>query len=175
MGALQFTTSTSIDYALWVIAGFPFVLGALARLPGLKGRNAGQFAISTCLGTVLWIALIIRADASPHDVEIGLMLLASAYLMYLEIWALISRGYTLGVLVTLFTARRPLGVDEIAARYRRGDGLSWIMRHRMEGLIGTGLVASHGDTLALTPFLGVATARIYRFVLLALGLARTSR
>jgi len=46
------------------------------------------------------------------------MALSGGMLIYLEFWGLMSRGYTLGILLTLLDAERPLTETEIASRYR---------------------------------------------------------
>jgi len=44
------------------------------------------------------------------------MILASALLVYLgEIWALLTAGYTIGLLLTLFHCKRPVTDAELAA------------------------------------------------------------
>ena len=155
MGELHFATSTPIAAALAVIAAEPLVLAALARLHSLRGRNAAQFGGMALAGFAAWLAAAWQAPAGmPH----GLLLLLAADLFYLEIWGLLSRGYTLGVLATLAAAGRPLDAAEIAARYRGGAGLEWILRHRLSGMAAAGLVAARGDRLELTP-LGAAVGR----------------
>jgi hypothetical protein len=46
------------------------------------------------------------------------MILASAFLVYLEIWALLTTGYTIGLLLTLFHCKRPV----TDASWRRAIG-----------------------------------------------------
>ena len=119
---------------------FPLVLMPLTRIPRLKSRNGVQFFLATVAVVSLWIA---GAAASPGPVRphavadwvLSGLVLASVLLMYLEAWALLSRGYTLALLLSLLEAGEPLDGRELARRYRGGDGLPWIMRHRLEGLL----------------------------------------
>jgi hypothetical protein len=170
MGALEFAASTPISAALGVIAGTPFALAALARIAPLRGRNALQFALVVLAGFGAW--LLSATPAAAAELLYGFLLLVAAELFYLEIWGLLSRGYTLGVLATLHAAGRPLSAAEIAARYRGGESLDWVMRHRMGGLVAARLVSASGDRLALTAP-GVAVALGYRAATALLGLRAT--
>ncbi len=177
IASLDFSLTPTILYALVVGGALPLYLVALARLPWLSGRNALQFLTGFLAVIALWIGLLILwpGPQRPNLAElcIGVMTLGAGSLFYLEVWALLSRGYTLGLLVTLYRANRPLDEDELARSYRGGSGLSWIMQHRLSGLIGAGLVRQHGGMIILTPVLGVAVAWLYRFSILVLGLRRT--
>jgi hypothetical protein len=171
---LDFAVSSPILYALAVLALQPVFLLALTRSKAIRGRNAAQFALSFATVILVWASLMAASGrAANEELVAGLMMLAAGEIFYLEIWALLSRGYTLGILTTLLVAGRPLEDVEVAARYRAGDGLAWIMEHRLRGLIAAGLVSKRGDLLVLSPLLGVATARLYRFSVRVLGLRRT--
>ncbi len=100
------------------------------------------------------------------------MILAGALLVYLEAWALLSRGYTLGLLLTLFRGAGPMTDAALAASYRQGQGLGWIMRHRLGGLISTRLVRRQGDLIVLT-LPGAIIALLYRAAIAVLGLKVT--
>ena len=78
------------------------------------------------------------------------MILASALLVYLEIWALLTTGYAIGLLQTLLHCKRPVTDAELAASYRHG-GLGCIMRSRIGGMISARLVRRQGDLIVLTP------------------------
>src|SRR5260370_15775395 len=79
------------------------------------------------------------------ELATSFMILASALIIYLEIWALLSRGYTLGLLLTLFRGEHPMSDAQLAASYRQGEGVGWIMRHRLGGHLSAGLVRPRGD------------------------------
>ena len=176
MGGLDFSLTPSILCALVVGCALPIYLAVIARVPMLSGRNALQFLCGLLVMMVLWIGLVaLWPGPRPDFAELctGLMLLGAGSLFYLEVWGLLSRGYTLGLLLTLYRADRPLTEDELAQGYRGDNGLSWIMRHRLAGLVGAGLVREQGRVLTLTPILGVPVAWLYKVSILALGLRRT--
>lgn len=162
MLSLDFTMPGALAASLLVSLGFPFVLLFVVRLPRLAGRNALQFLFSTIVAIAVWaIALLLVPAARPNgpaEIVLGAMALGAAILVYLEIWALLSRGYTLGLVITIHQAGRGLSAEELAQGYRRGHGLEWIMRHRLAGLEAAGLVCREADRLVLTPQRGRAVA-----------------
>jgi hypothetical protein len=176
MGTIDFTLAGPVLCAIIAALLLPAALLATTRLPGLRGRNATQFTVSALAIWLLWGVSSLAAlggDRPLAGIASGAMILTVATLFYLEIWALLSRGYTLGLLLTLLGAGRPLLEEELAGSYRGGGGLSWIMRHRVAGLVGARLVASDGDRIALTRWRGVPMAWCYKVSIAVLGLKRT--
>ena len=175
MGSLDFSISPPLLAAVVVGMAQPVCLLLLTRVPGLKGRNASQFALSSLATIGLWIGSlpVIDGPANRMDIVAGAMILISSGLAYLEVWALLSRGYTLGLLLTLLRAEKPLTESELARRYRGGHGLSWIMQHRVGGLADAGIVLREGERLTLSPVRGVMIASMYKLCIGLLGLRRT--
>ena len=136
IGHLDFTAGPAVVVALIAAALFPALLAALSRLPRLRARNALQFLATSVIVVALWvIALCFSAlrASSAAELATSFMILASALIIYLEIWALLSRGYTLGLLLTLFRGKAPMSDAQLAASYRQGEGVGWIMRHGSAG------------------------------------------
>ena len=162
-----------------LVLGFllPIPLWFLTRLSSLRERNPVQFLYAVVLtfgGWFLAVAFVpILASDGLGDWFVGGMALAGAALVYLEIWGLMSRGYTLSVMAVLHEAGRPLTPDEIARNYRGGDGLDWIMRHRLGGLEASGMVNRDEDRVKLQAPGGFFVARLYRLCIQVLGLRRT--
>ena len=177
MFALDFTIPPSLIAAFVVSLALPLYLFILARLPLLAGRNAIQFLISVVIAIAAWLCALLFVPAawptSAADTVLGAMVIGSVVLFYLEIWALLSRGYTLGLIMTIHQSRRPLPAEELARLYHGGEGLEWIMRHRLAGLEATGLVSRTSDQLVLTPGRGRITALCYRIAIALLGLKAT--
>lgn len=176
MGGLDFSVTPVVLQALVVGAALPFYLSVIARLPPFFGRNALQFVLAAVVMIVLWIGLVVfgagRVPTDPTEICTGALILGAGSLFYLEIWALLSRGYTLGLLLTLFRAEGPLNEEELARFYRGGEGLRWIMRHRLSGLAGARLIREEAGLVTLTPF-GVLVGRLYKLSITGLGLRRT--
>jgi hypothetical protein len=174
-GHLDFTAGPAIVAALVAAALFPAVLALLARLPRLRARNALQFLATSVTVVVLWVIALcvpgLRAS-SAAELATSFMMLASALIIYLEIWALLSRGYTLGLLLTLFRGKAPMSDAQLAASYRQGEGVGWIMRHRLGGLLSARPVRRQGDRVVLTGA-GALIGILYRAAVATLGLKVT--
>jgi len=177
MLSFDFTISGSLAAAFMASAMLPFCLFVIARLPFAAGRNALQFLTSVIVIILAWAgALLFIPAARPQDASeiiVGAMAIAAAVLFFLEIWALLSRGYTLGLLITMHRSGRPLSAPELARCYRCGEGLDWIMRHRLAGLESAGLVCRSGDAIVLTPRRGRAVAWACRMAVRLLALEAT--
>jgi len=173
---IDFSIAWPTLLALILGVAMPAYLFVVARLPGMAGRNALQFLIMFVLTLLSWIGLVWLGPASAGldvaEAVISLCILGAAALFYLEIWALLSRGYTLGLLLTLFQSSKPLTENELAAAYRGGDGLDWIMEHRLSGLAAANLVTIGNGVIALTPS-GALIAHLYRISVAILGLRKT--
>ena len=143
IGHLDFGAGAAVLISLLAAVLFPVVLAVLSRLPGLRDRNALQFFASSVVVVGFW-AVALHAHGGPAatgaELVTSFMILAGAFLVYLEAWALLSRGYTLGLLLTLFRGKCPMTDAELATGYRQGQGLGWIMRHRLGGLLSARLV-----------------------------------
>ena len=177
MGTMDFSLTPGTLGALLVASTFPFYHWAIVRIPMLKGRNAVQFLASTVLALGLWalvVGLLPYSTAGrPRGLIPGLLLLGAACMVYLEIWSLLSRGFTLGLLLTLLDAGRPVDVATLARLYRGGEGISWVTRHRLEGLISLGLVRKDDNLVVLRRGPGHLVAYIYTGAIAALGLRKT--
>jgi hypothetical protein len=177
MFPFDFTISGSLAAAFIVAALLPPSLFLIVRLPFIAGRNALQFLISVIAVVIAWTgALLFIPAARPHDISdvvLGAMVVGTAVMFFLEVWALLSRGYTLGLLITIYRSGRPLPAAELAGSYRWGAGLEWIMRHRLAGLEVAGLVYRSDDAIALTPRRGWAVASVCRMAIALLGLEAT--
>jgi hypothetical protein len=177
MFPFDFTISGSLTAAFMAAALLPICLFLIVRLPFIAGRNALQFLISVIAVLIAWTgALLFIPAARPHDISdvaLGAMVVGTAVVFFLEVWALLSRGYTLGLLITVYRFGRPLPAAELAGSYRSGAGLEWIMRHRLAGLEAAGLVQRSDDAIVLTPRRGRAVASMCRMAIALLGLEAT--
>lgn len=173
---IEFALSGALASALVCGLSLPFWLLLITRIPALRGRNPVQFLWCAMLVVLAWLGVVLLVPswrpASVAETAVCLMAMASAILVYLELWGLLSRGYTLALLLALDEAGAPLTADEIALRYRGGDGLGWILRHRLAGMVSAGVVRREGDRIVLCGARGAAVAMAYRLGVAALGLRR---
>lgn len=175
---MSFTFPPELWYAAIISMAFPLVLLIVTRLRALRGRNAVQFLFAALVQVSVWVIgpLCLPHDLRPTQVTdwiLSAMILASALLIHLEIWALLSRGYTLSMVTTLRRAGGLLTPEEIARRYRGGVGLEWIMQHRIGGLEAAQLVRRKEGFFILTEPVGLITALVYKAAISAFGLRRT--
>ncbi len=174
---IDFAIPAPLLVALVLIFCLPIPLWFVTRVPSLHERNPQQFLYSVILTSFVWFLLVAFVPAfAPRGIEdwlVGGMALAGGALVYLEIWGLMSRGYTLSIMAALYEANGPLTPDEIARKYRGGDGLDWILRHRLSGLEASGMVSRDDDRIALQAPGGFFVARLYHLCILVLGLKRT--
>lgn len=174
MGHIDFSLSEPLVATLAIGVLQPLYLAVVTRIPQFKGRNASQFLASCIVTVVLWgLYLTLARHVTTEDVVIGGMILIAGGLAYLEVWALLSRGYTLGMLITILNAGRALNSAELAALYRGGEGLDWVMRHRVGGLITSKMLRQSGENLQLSSVPGLQVAWLYRICVAILGLRRT--
>jgi hypothetical protein len=118
------------------------------------------------------VAPLLR-PASLAEAIVCLMALGSGILFYLEVWGVLSRGYTLGVLPTILNAGRPRDEIEISSRYRGGEGHDWIMRHCVGGLLSARMLERQRNRLVLTPVRCHIAAWLYQISVITLGLHKT--
>lgn len=176
LGSLDFSMPPAVAVALVNALLFPAWLAGTARLRAMADRHARRFLVSAVfmvLTSALSMWALAPAGLTPMDAVVGLCVTLGALLFYLEVWALMTRGYTLGILLTLLKTGRPLTAQEIFDGYRDGDGLGWIMSHRLGGLCASGFIARSGDRLTLAAGRGVFIARLHRLCVIVLGLKRT--
>ncbi len=164
-----------VAHSLGHAVTFPLWLALTAKLPLMRERHALRFFCSAVISLIAWAAsLILYSETNDIlDLLTGLMVMGGFMVFYLQVWGLITRGYTIGILLTLFKSGRPLTDREIFDGYRDGDGLNWIMRHRIGDLSAAGFVLLQGDTLILASRRGVLVARLQRLCVSILGLRRT--
>ena len=138
------------------------IAGRLARLARLdrEQTHLATLALIVCGGlAAAWNqadgqALITRAGAIGWFV--------SAMIVYAELRSLLSRGYSLCVLVDILHAQRRPSMAELADSYGRGLGLSGMMAKRIASLASLRLVQSRDGMVGpLTP-LGRSLARFGR-------------
>jgi len=175
---MDFSVPARLIYPAAISLTFPITLLLVTRVDSLRSRNAAQFLAGALLQLLLWVlgSLVLPDGYRPDslwDWACAGMFVSCALLFYLEVWALLSRGYTLSMLLTLLRAERPLSSEELARKYRGGAGLDWVMQHRVGGLEAAGLVRSERDCLALTRPFGALVAVAYQVAIAVFGLRRT--
>lgn len=170
----------SMDYATqiaWIACAlFPIVLMVIVRIPRFSGRNALQFLLSYCITTIGWISALMLifqvSSISVGSLCVSFFLYSGMMLGYLEIWGLLSRGYTLGILLTFYKAKTSLTTHELACLYRGGEGLNWLIKHRFSGLTSAKMIELQNNKIILTRR-GIMIAYLYKLSVRFFGLRYT--
>lgn len=171
--------SPAVAAALISGGAVPLYLAVLAVVPAFRRRTGWRMAAAGAMSLAAWMAALasIKAHLPPSGVSgvewlTGLLIVASAWIAYLIFWGSITRGYTFGLLMTLYRAGRPLSAAEFEDAYAGRRGLRYLMEKRVSGLILLGLVRRQGADLGLTSPMGVLVARSYRCLAVLFGLRR---
>lgn len=69
----------------------------------------------------------------------------------LQLYNLADRGFSLRILIDAMESPATGDIDRMMANYSRGQGISWMYRKRMDGLLAGGIVTVSGGAVALTP------------------------
>jgi hypothetical protein len=176
LGMIDFALSLPLYGAVVTVVIVPVILAMLARVRFFRGHNTLQFTVTSIVTFLLWYGFLFVIGVGAitlTDLALGHMLLIGALLFYMEVWALLSTGYTLAILSVLLNYDRPVSVEEIIRNYRQGEGLEWVARSRLTRLAGAGLLALEDGSVTLTEPRGVLIAHIYRICVRFLGLSRT--
>ncbi len=154
---MDFRFPPELAWPLAVSLAFPLTLFVAARRRAWRERNDVRFFAAAVFQSALLVigAFALAPEWRPRsagDWLCGAMLWLAFMLFYLEVWGLMSRGYTLAMLIVLLRSPRPLSAAEIAREYRGGAGLGWIMEHRTRGLQAAGVIdkTPAGDVILTT-------------------------
>ena len=134
----------------------------LRRRPG--GGAAALLRVFFAILAALAIAhLLTSPDLGflPHDFQIPLAVVDLVFCLFLyaagffggvlQLYNLAERGFSLRILIDILHA--PSGAmtrDEIFSGYGGGQGIAWMYRKRVGGMIATGLVIADAGRLLLT-------------------------
>lgn len=125
---------------------------------------------------MVWSVLVAAvpgtaADMSSLDLLTGLGALGTFFVGFGLIWGVMTRGYTIAMLIEFHRAGGPLTEEALAAAYSGGRGLSWLFDKRLGGIHRLGLIVRDGGNVELTPA-GRIVAFGSRAALRVLGLKR---
>lgn len=173
---LDFSLSSLELASLLMVPLFPALLSIIARVKAVQNRNALQLCLTSVIMIFLWggiVYCISVQDVVLSEIVSSLMIFVTILLVYVEIWALLSRGYTLGILLTLNECSVPLDDKKLAQSYRSGEGLEWLIHHRFSGLFATKLIFKNDNKIFLTSFPGRFVVSIYKLFIDIFSLKRT--
>lgn len=141
-----------------------FVAASLLLRYRQSAQRARQLTLAYALCLVILAALW---RATPDDLgflSAGLLTeprwldLAAAVFFFsaaffggvLQLYNLADRGFSLRILIDAMESPHAGEVDRMMANYSRGQGISWMYRKRMDGLLAGGFVTRSNGSVLLT-------------------------
>jgi hypothetical protein len=133
------------------------------RATGTKGASAWLASFLAILPLLAITHLLTPPDLGilPRDFQIPLLAVDLAFCMFLyaagffggllQLYNLADRGFSLRILIDILHA--PSGAmmrDDVFSGYGGGQGVAWMYRKRIDGMIATGLVIAEAGRLILT-------------------------
>lgn len=172
-GNVDLTISPIFWAAFAMMVVLPFLLWLTGKIPGLAPMYGRRFAWAGLLGSLLWTIAITISSGNLLEKSAATLVVFSITIVVLQAWGLLTRGFTLAVVLALWRIGSPARPDAVAAAYRAGEGLEALMTIRVGGMLQAQLVRKTGDVLELTKPMGHFVVYAYVCLVKLLGLKRT--
>jgi hypothetical protein len=108
------------------------------------------YAIAYPFATPILIRYVARPVGTWVDFVSGLSAMGFLVLGYIEFWSLIERSFSLRILVDAAESSMGLTREEISSSYSGGRGLDWMMKKRIDDLIGSKMLVKRHRDVQLT-------------------------
>lgn len=149
--------AAEVQWAIVLCVATPFVLLATRWLPlGLAHRfNATAVIVLGAYG------LGCLNGAAPHAIPVitGTALIVSALIFVLGFWGVLTRGYSIALLVALNRLGGRARVGELENAYSNDRGLRWLAGKRLGGLVAARAVVIEEGQVAITRGMGAFVLR----------------
>lgn len=149
-----------VQWAIVLGMAAPFVL-LLSRWLPLGVANRFNATAAIVLGLYALACLFGSGKGGATAVIAGAALLVSALIFILGFWGVLTRGYSVALLVALDRLGGCAAIDELANAYSGGRGLRWLADKRLGGLAAARVVAMEGGQVAITESVGRLVLRCY--------------
>lgn len=167
----------AIGLAVAVGLFFPLFLLICRIVPGLSANPSGRYLAACILAIAAWVALLAAAiggaaGAWPPvpDIVNGALVLLAAFVVYLGLWGLLTRGCSISLLLALRSLGTDADTSSLGAAYSGGRGLRWLGDKRINSLSRAGFVVRHGDMVEVTDPVGTLAARLCVLLVKVMGL-----
>ena len=154
------------------------ILDLIIRAKLRSTRTELSIVMAVGLSTVAWIVVTTACKWWPGDgdkavvILAGLAVIGGGAIVWVEAVSLLSRGYSISILMDLGRAERGMmTVAQVDAGYGGGRGVDWLLDKRIDGLVRLGLVTRSGDDMHLTPA-GSRAARLAGSAIAVTGLRK---
>lgn len=154
--------SPEIQWALLWCLFSPFVLLATRWISIGTAKRYGFAAVAVvCSYLVVFTGL--RPGSSPTlEVVSGTALILTCLIFILGFWGLLTRGYSIAMLIALERLGGSASHAELIEAYSGGRGLHWMADKRLRGLQAFGLVVVRDGWVIVTPLHGRLALWLYR-------------
>jgi len=126
--------------------------------PSPAGSAWTLAVLMTAAPIVVWTVL---GGSVPLVLRIGAAaLLLAGCVVYVELRSLLSRGYSLRILLDVSSAPEGTNVERLRSGYGNGFGLRGMLTRRLETLARCGVVRVEGARIGPLTSLGVVCARV---------------
>ena len=173
---ISFVPSAPVTWALFAGAATPICVLAVSRWRGALGPGA-KFLLGYGIAVALWVSAVaapLGAKAgAPDQILLGLLAILAAGVGWANLWGVLTRGYTLRLLLDFLRLAKPVTREELGAAYSGGRGLDWMFRKRLATLAAFGLTRRRNGLITMTSFPGRAVAQLSLIGLRLLGMKRS--
>ena len=149
--------AVEVQWAIVLCIATPFVLLATRWLPlGLAHRfNATAVIVVGAYG----LGCLYSAALHTIPVITGAALIVSALVFILGFWGVLTRGYSVALIVALNRLGGRASVGELENAYSDGRGLRWLFDKRLGGLVGAHAVVIENGQVVITRGMGAFVLR----------------
>jgi len=112
-------------------------------------RN-NSLSISSFAPYIIWYIIVIKLNMIQSNIDsiIGILTILSIILIYVEIFSMITRGFSLQIMQSIKNSSNNL--NGIVNSYSNNRGPTWLVEKRINNLISLKLLKQEGDILFIT-------------------------
>ena len=123
---------------------------------------SGRYIASAVIVIIFYGLLCFFNSSNPAVILSGLLLLLSILIFILGLWGLLTRGYTVALLVTLYSLGGKSTITELENTYSGGRGLKWLTTKRLNGLSNAKMIRIEKSQITIRKPLGLLIIKLYK-------------
>lgn len=143
-----------VEWAILLCIAAPLILLISRWLPlGVAQR----FSVTAIAVIAAYVLVCLRGpfiEARIVPIVTGAALIVAALVFVLGVWGVLTRGYSVALLIALEGLCEPASPDVLARSYSAGRGLRWLTEKRLNGLKAAHVVAVSSDQVIITRPIG---------------------
>jgi hypothetical protein len=143
-----------VEWAILLCFAAPFILMSSRWLRLGVAQRFGVTAIAVIAAYALACLRDPIVESRIVPLVTGAALIAAALVFVLGVWGVLTRGYSVALLITLEGLGRPTSTDVLERSYSAGRGLRWLTEKRLNGLKAAHVVVVSGDQVIITHPIG---------------------